>query len=113
MPRDRCVVAQSTSTAPLTPKATPLSMPARFKTAQRAGFVVAVLIQQHMAVWTKVLLGCHAGARELEKAHHTLLTRGPQELLSGWLFVSQHSKSAYEDKVDVFPLMVDLSLLTR
>ena len=112
MPRDRCVVAQPASTAPLTPEATPLPVLARFKTAQRAGFAVAILSQQHMTVWTKVLLGRHAGARDLEKAPHTLLTRGSQELLSGWLSISQHSASAYEDKVDVFPLMVELSLLT-
>jgi hypothetical protein len=69
-------MAQAASTTPLTPKAMLLSMRARFITAQRAGFVIAVLIQQHMAVRAKVLLDCHTRARDLEKAHRTLLTRG-------------------------------------
>ena len=74
-------MAQFASTAPLTPKTTQLSMRPRFITAQRAGFVIAVLVQQHMAVWTKVFIDRHTRARNLEKAHDTLLTYSSQELL--------------------------------
>ena len=87
-----------------------LSMRARFITAQRAGFVIAVLIQQHMAVRAKVLIDCHARARDLEKAHDTLLPDSSQELLGSYLSVNQRSEAAYEDKVEVIPVRVDLSL---
>jgi len=123
---DRSLVTQSASAAPgcgccgcnsgnydglrpLTPDAAPPSMWARFITAQRADLAVTVLIQQHVAVRTKVLIGGYAGTRDVEKAHHTLLPRGSQELLSGWLDMNRHSEPVYEHKTDAVLLMVGLS----